>query len=276
MSEKRRDNKNRILRDGEYQRADGRYNYRYLDNNGKERNVYSWRLDKNDPFPKGKKQDLSLREKEKQIEHELLDSLVINSKNYTVIELVEKYISLKTGVRHNTETGYKTVINMLNKDSFGKQNIDKVKLSDAKQWLIKLQKVDGKGYSSIHSIRGVLRPAFQMAVDDDIIRKNPFAFELSSVIVNDSVKREAITAKQERDFLKFTKDDPHFCKYYDAIFILFKTGLRISEFCGLTIKDIEFDENRIKSKLIISCKEKEIWNTISLNLKRNRVKDTFR
>ena len=38
---------------------------------------------------------------------------------------------------------------MLNKDSFGKQKIDKVKLSDAKQWLIKLQKVDGKGYSCV-------------------------------------------------------------------------------------------------------------------------------
>ena len=31
MSEKRRDNRNRILREGEYQRADGRYRYRYID-----------------------------------------------------------------------------------------------------------------------------------------------------------------------------------------------------------------------------------------------------
>lgn len=48
-----------------------------------------------------------------------------------------------------------------------------MKLSDAKKWLIKLQD-DGKGYSSIHSIRGVVRPAFQMAVDDELLRKNPF------------------------------------------------------------------------------------------------------
>lgn len=52
MSEKRRDNRNRILRDGEYQRKDGRYRYRYVDENGKEQSVYSWRLDKNDPMPK--------------------------------------------------------------------------------------------------------------------------------------------------------------------------------------------------------------------------------
>ena len=246
MSEKRRDNRNRILREGEYQRTDGRYRYRYIDEDGKEKNVYSWRLDKNDPTPKGKKRELSLREKEKQIQADLFDHIVTNGGNYTVVELVEKYVSLKTGVSHNTRSGYKTVINILNKEAFGKLRIDKVRLSDAKAWLIKLQQVDGRGYSSIHSIRGVLRPAFQLAVDDDLIRKNPFGFELASVIVNDSVTREAITRKQERELLKFIKEDKHFCRYYDAIFILFNTGLRISEFCGLTFSDIEFDQKRIK------------------------------
>ena len=179
MSEKRRDNRNRILREGEYQRKDGRYRFRYIDEDGKEKNVYSWRLDKNDPMPKGKKREPSLREKEKQIEADLFDRIVTNGGNYTVLELVEKYISLKTGVRHNTVAGYKTVINMLKKESFGNLRIDKVRLSDAKAWLIKLQQIDGRGYSSIHSIRGVLRPAFQMAVDDDLLRKNPFEFELA-------------------------------------------------------------------------------------------------
>ena len=246
MSEKRRDNRNRILHEGEYQRADGRYRFRYIDEDGKEKNAYSWRLDKNDPMTKGKKRELSLREKEKQIEADLFDHIVTNGGNYTVLELVEKYVSLKTGVRHNTVAGYKTVNNVLKKEAFGKQRIDKVRLSDAKAWLIKLQQVDGRGYSSIHSIRGVLRPAFQMAVDDDLIRKNPFGFELASVIVNDSVTREAITRKQERELLKFIKEDAHFSRYYDAIYILFHTGLRISEFCGLTVSEIEFDEMRIK------------------------------
>lgn len=246
MSEKRRDNRNRILREGEYQRPDGRYQFRYLDEDGNAKYAYSWRLDKNDLTPKGKKRELSLREKEKRIEADLFDHIVTNGGNYTVLELVEKYVSLKTGVRHNTAAGYKTVINVLKKEAFGKKRIDKVHLSDAKAWLIKLQQVDGRGYSSIHSIRGVLRPAFQMAVDDDLIRKNPFGFELASVIVNDSVTREAITRKQERELLKFIKEDAHFSRYYDAIYILFHTGLRISEFCGLTIYDIDFKEMRIK------------------------------
>lgn len=246
MSEKRRDIRNRILHNGESQRADGRYRFKYTNGDGEEQNVYSWRLDKNDPTPNGKKRELSLREKEKQIEQDIFDEIVPNGGNITVLKLIEKYVSLKTGVRHSTYAGYKTVINILKKEAFGSKRIDKVKLSDAKGWLIKLQQVDHKGYSSIHTIRGVLRPAFQMAVEDDLLRKNPFCFELASVIVNDSVTREAVTRKQERDYLKFVKEDQHFCKYYDAIFILFKTGLRISEFCGLTMADIDFKNRKIR------------------------------
>ena len=245
MSEKRRDNRNRILREGEYQRKDGRYRFRYIDEDGKEKNVYSWRLDKNDPMPKGKKREPSLREKEKQIEADLFDRIVTNGGNYTVLELVEKYVSLKTGVRHNTVAGYKTVINMLKKESFGNLRIDKVRLSDAKAWLIKLQQIDGRGYSSIHSIRGVLRPAFQMAVDDDVLMKNPFQFELAGVVVNDAVTREAIMKDQMRKFLKFVHDDVVYCKYYEVIYILFHTGMRISEFCGLTMKDIDLEKKTI-------------------------------
>jgi hypothetical protein len=132
---------------------------------------------------------------------------------------------------------------ILRKAPFGGMRIDKIKTSDAKLWLIKLQHEDGKGYSSIHTIRGVLRPAFQMAEEDDLIRKNPFGFELCTVVENDSVKREAITEHQEQEYLDFIRSDKQYRQYCDAIFILFNTGLRISEFCGLTVSDIDF-ENR--------------------------------
>lgn len=85
-----------------------------------------------------------------------------------------------------------------------------------------------------------------MAADDDMIIKNPFQFELHTVVVNDSVKRDALTREQERKFLQFIAEDEHYSRYYDAFFILFKTGLRISEFCGLTIRDIDFKKNVIK------------------------------
>lgn len=243
MSE-RRDNKNRKLWTGESQDKDGRYVYKYTDAFGKRKALYSWRLTEADATPKGKRKDLSLREKEKMLQKEVSDGIVPDGGNLTVLELVKLYVSQKRGVRHNTEANYKFVINIIAKEPFGQKRIDKVKLSDAKAWLIKLQD-DGRGYSSIHTIRGVVRPAFQMALDDDLIRRNPFEFQLSTVVVNDSVTREAITRKQERQFLDFIKNDKHFCRYYDGIYILFHTGLRISEFVGLTISDIDFENRRI-------------------------------
>ena len=244
MSEKRRDKKKRILRNGESQRKDGRYAYKYYDNAGNVQFVYSWKLEKGDRLPAGKRDDLALREKEREIKQRLEAELIPQGGEITVLELVQKYISLKTGVRQNTKTGYNFVLNILKKEEFGERPINSVRLSDAKLWLIKLQR-DGRGYSTIHTVRGVVRPAFQMAVDDDWLHKNPFEFQLATVVVNDSVTREAITRKQERAFLQFVKEDKHFCRYYDGIYILFKTGLRISEFVGLTLADVDLKNRKL-------------------------------
>lgn len=244
MSEKRRDKRGRILHNGEIQMSDGRYRYKYTDSYGEVRYVYSWRLDKNDTMPAEKKSEPSLREKERLIAADVFDQIVPAGGHLTVTALVEKYVSLKTGVRPTTRASYKTVVNILKKDTFGQTRIDKVKISDAKAWLIQLQN-NGRGFSTIRTIRGILRPAFQLAMDDDLIRKNPFSFELATVIYNDSVTREALTREQERKFLKFVAEDRHFKKYYDGIFILFNTGLRISEFVGLTKSDIDFKNMKI-------------------------------
>ena len=120
-----------------------------------------------------------------------------------------------------------------------------IKTSDAKLFLIKLQQEDGLKYSTITTIRGILRPAFQMAMDDDIIVKNPFQFELIGVLYNDSVTRQGITKDQMRKFMKFVHDDVVYCKYYEVVYILFHTGMRISEFCGLTIKDLDMEKRII-------------------------------
>ena len=239
---KRRDSKHRVLRRGESIRADGKYQFKYHVN-GKPKFVYSWRLEPTDKLPQGKKPCLSLRELEKQIGYDLDSQMDPSRKNMTVMELVERYLATRTGAKPSTLSNYKFVKNLLAKEDFSGKKIGDVKTSDAKLFLIKLQS-DGRRHSSVKTVRGVLRPAFQMAVDDDCLQKNPFGFELAGVVVNDSVTREAITREQMRKFLKFVHDDNCYCKYYEAVFILFHTGMRISEFCGLTISDLDM-ENRI-------------------------------
>lgn len=238
----RRDSKHRVLRRGESIRQDGRYQFKYHVN-GEAHFVYSWRLEPTDKLPVGRKPCLSLRELEKQIGYDLDNRLDPVGKNITVNELVDRYLATKTGVKYNTQMNYNFVKNILKAHPFGDTKISRVKTSDAKLFLIKLQQEDGRGYSSVKTIRGVLRPAFQMAVDDDVLNKNPFGFQLAGVVVNDSVTREAITKEQMNKFLKFVHDDNVYCKYYEVIYILFHTGMRISEFCGLTISDIDLANN---------------------------------
>ena len=88
MSEKRRNRKNRVLRNGESQRKDGRYMYKYNDANGKVKYFYSWRLDKNDPTPVGKKYELSLREKVRKMEEYRFAGILPGAGKTIVLELV--------------------------------------------------------------------------------------------------------------------------------------------------------------------------------------------
>ena len=232
MGEKRKDNKGRILKTGESQRKDGIYQYRYTDFRGKRQTVYASTLQE-------------LRQKEKEIQKQIDDGIDYEAGQITVIELLEKYISLKKGVRYNTQVGYNFVLNLVKKEDFGYRKISTVKVSDAKQWFAKLQK-DGRGYSTITSVRGVIKPAFQLACDEDAVRKNPFIFKLTDVVVNDTVPRAALTEEQLAIWMNFIEGDNTYHKYYDEFVVLLETGMRVSEFCGLTQKDLDFKNRRIR------------------------------
>ena len=232
MAERRKDRKGRVLRDGESQRQNGTYMYRYTDVRGERKCVYAKTLEE-------------LREKEQKIQQDLHDGINYAAGKITVIDLLHRYIATKTGVRYNTKVGYQFVLNLVSKEDFGYRMIRDIKPSDAKQWFIKLHE-DGRGYSTITSVRGVLRPAFEMAVEDDIIRRNPFSFKITDVVPNDSQTRQAISKEVKERFLTFIRESKHYSQYYDEIVILLGTGMRVSELYGLTKADIDFEARRIK------------------------------
>ena len=231
MSAKRKDKKGRVLRTGESQRKDLTYQYRYQDGTGKRRTVYAPTLEE-------------LRAKEDEINKAQDAGVDYNKGNITVLELLERYISLKQGVRNATKVGYNFVYNLVKKEPFGFRKIRDIKMSDAKLWMLKLQQ-DGRGYSTITSVRGVVKPAFQMAFEEDIINKNPFAFKLTDVVKNDSQKRIALTPAQVDLFMTFIKEDKHYSCYYDEFVVLLETGMRVSELCGLTRQQLDFEKRRI-------------------------------
>ena len=131
MSGKRKDNKGRILRTGESQRKDLTYQYRYANASGKRCTVYARTLEE-------------LRQKEDAINDVVSCGGDYSEGSITVIELLERYIALKQGVRYATRKGYNFVLNIVLKEEFGRRKIGDVRTSDAKLWLMKLQR-DGRG-----------------------------------------------------------------------------------------------------------------------------------
>lgn len=242
----RKDNKGRALKQGEVQREDGRYQFTMRDPLTNERKtVYSWRLLVHDPTPAGKRKDKSLREKEKELMQKSFINISLDGGGLSVRQLVDKYIATRYDVRPSTRAGYKTVQQWLAKDGFGSKRIDEINSDMAKEWLRDLQNKHGKSYSSIHSIRGVVKPAFDYAVEKELIVRNPFKFELRGILINDSIQREAVSPRDERRFLEFIRNDKHFSRYYDGILILFKTGMRLGELCGLTLDNIDINNKII-------------------------------
>ncbi len=105
---------------------------------------------------------------------------------------------------------------------------------------------DGKGYSNITSVRGVVKPAFQMTYNEDIIRRNPFDFKLLDVVPNDSQKRITMTEEHQERWIGFIREDKTYAKYYDEFVVLLGMGMRVSEFCGLTKSDLDFESRKIR------------------------------
>ena len=230
MAGKRKDRNGRVLKTGENQRKNGTYDYRYTDSHGKVRCIYAKTLE-------------DLRKKEAAIQRDLADGIDYAAGEVSVADLVDRYMSLKRDIGHNTKRAYGTVINRVKESEFGQMKVRNVKLSDAKRFYIDLHDTGSKR-NTISIYHSVLRPTFEMAVDDDMIRKNPFKFKVADIIPDDAVKRTALTKQQQENYLRFIQENGQ-DNYYDDIVILMGTGLRVSELYGLTKKDVDFKKRLI-------------------------------
>ena len=244
ISTERKDKRKRLLKTGESLRKDGRYAYKYVGTDGKPHFVYSWRLSEADPLPKGKRPCKPLRELEKEIKRDLADGINSTGAKMTVCELYAKHNELKSNVRESTQKNRKQLMKLLQDDKMGNMQIEKVKPSDAKQWVIRM-KEQGFAFQTINNHKRSLKAIFYTAIEDDLIRKNPFNFNTEDVIENDTEEKIVLTDTQADLLLRFLKNDCTYQKHYHAVTVLLNTGLRISELCGLTVNDIDFENGFI-------------------------------
>ena len=243
----------------EDQRADGRYRYRYTDKYGKRRDIYAWKLVPTDKTPAGKKEDLSLREKIREIERDTMDGIDTYTSHSSVNELIEAYLKLKIQLAVTTKENYHHMWEKNIKDSFiGKARVCDVKKSDIQRFYAYLKEERNFTTNTIQLYQNLLFPAFQMAVDDSVIRLNPCRNCMKDYARGSmsSTKLPLSRVEQEK-LLKFVKEDYIYKPSYPLIAFLLGTGCRISEALGMTWDDINFEERYVSVNHQVIYKKKD-------------------
>jgi len=233
----RKDGKGRVLRKGEhYRKADGRYSYIYTDPLGKKRTIYTNSL-------------VILRQKEESLIRDQMDGLnVYVAGNADVNFLFDRYISTKSELRSTTYSNYMYTWNHFIRDTFGKKKIKDVKYSDVLFFYNDLIANKHLQINTLESINTVLRPSFQLAVRDDIIRNNPVdgAYCETKKRNGGSRKtRRALTVEQQRAFMGYVSKNPFFYHWYPLFMFLLGTGCRIGEAIGIRWEDVDLEKRII-------------------------------
>lgn len=265
--EVKKDSKGRNLRPGEDQMKDGRYRYRYVDKYGNRKPIYAWKLVPSDKTPKGKREDLSLREKIKIAEKDMDDGIRMYDSKITTSELIERYIDTKPNLATSTKTNYLHILEKnIKPDKFGKLQICNVKKSDVKRFYAYLYKEKEFKVGTIQLYQNLIFPAFQLAVDDDLIRKNPCKGCMKEYSRNALGSNNIpLTKEQQKELLEFLKNDRTYNCYFVLTAFMLSTGCRIGEALGMTWDDINLKEKYVKvdHQLIYKKKDGKIQFYIS-------------
>ncbi|CAL7889383.1 hypothetical protein [Fusobacterium necrophorum] len=171
-----------------------------------------------------------MREKVKEIQKDLDDGIDPVGKKMTVCQLYAKYTRNRANVRHSIKQDRKQLMRILEEDIVGAYRIENIKMSDAKEWVLRM-KEKGYFFKTISNYKRPLKVAFYTAIQDECIRKNPFDFHINTVIEDDTEPKMPLSPVQEESLLSFVKSDKIYYKHYDEFIILLGTGFRISEFC---------------------------------------------
>ncbi|MCI8363463.1 MAG: site-specific integrase [Eubacterium sp.] len=234
---KRTDHKGYVLRVGEYQDKSGRYSFKYTQN-GKRYTVYGLTLKE-------------LREKEKQIEKDLEDGIDNSRRNITLNQLFREYLELKTDLKETTRCNYLASWNNAIRDS----DIGKMKVSEIDQ--IRIRKFyaglvkQGLAVNTIKFYHSLICPVLELAVDSNMIRKNP-AKDARKGIGGTKREKTSITISQQEKLLDFLKSSSQYCVYHPLMIFALSTALRVGELTGLRWSDVDLKENiiHIRQQLI--------------------------
>lgn len=228
----RKDSKGRKLREGETERKDGRYVYRYTEKRtGRRQSIYA--------------RDLAeLREKEKAVNLDIYNHIKPDSmsKQLTVNDLFERYLDIKE-ISDSTKVSYRSAWDNHVRAGIGQYKVVQLFPSDIKKFYAGLSQ-KGYAHGMIKVIHNVLHPVLEMAVEDDIIHKNPSKGTLGDY-GRAREEKKALTIPQQNRLMEFLKSDSMYGIYHPMLTVMLETGIRCGELSGLTWNDVDMDKKEI-------------------------------
>lgn len=230
--ERRKDNKNRVLKEGEYQRANGTFEYKWRDKRGKRHSIYAKTLDK-------------LREKEIDVLRDALDGIRADKNDLSINDLYFRWIQLKKGLKANTFQNYQYMYKQFVQADFGETHIIDLKRSDVRAFYNYLADSQHLKASTIDSIHTVLHQVLELGVEDDYLRYNPAdnaLKELKKAHNYDTKKKRALTVSEQYLFERFLSREGQYHRWYPIFTVMLYTGMRVGEVTGLRWDDIDLDE----------------------------------
>lgn len=233
--ERRKSSTGKVLKEGEYERANNTFEYKWRDKKGKRHSVYAKTLDE-------------LREKEIDVLRDALDGIRADKNDITINDLYYRWIQLKKGLKANTFQNYKYMYTQFVEPDFGEMHIVDLKRSDVRAFYNHLADAQHVKANTIDNIHTVLHQVLELGVEDDYLRYNPSdnaLKELKRAHNNDSEKKRALTVQEQELFEQFLTKEGQYHRWYPIFTIMMWTGMRVGEICGLRWDDIDLENDNI-------------------------------
>ncbi len=233
--ERRKDKKNRVLKEGEYQRSCGTYEFKWRDKSGGRHSISAVTLEE-------------LREKELDVLRDVLDGVKADKNNLTINDLYNSWVQLKRGLKDNTFSNYKYMYTMFVEPDFGKRKIVDLKRSDIRSFYNYLADERHVQINTIDCIHTVLHQVLELGVEDDYLRYNPSdnaLKELKKARNFESTKRRALTVPEQELFEAYLSRQGQYHRWYPIFIIMLWTGMRVGEVTGLRWCDIDLEDDTI-------------------------------
>lgn len=235
MAERRKDNKRRVLKEGEYQRSNGSYEYKWRDRFGKRHSVYAKTLEE-------------LREKEQAITRDTLEGLTVQLNALTINDMFYRWQKIKRGLKENTFQNYQYMYLKFVAPRFGKIRLSDLRRSDVRAFYNSIIDNGDMKVSTLDSVHTILHQVLGLAVEDEYLRFNPAdgaLKELKRSMGRSEKTRRALTVQEQQLFEKFLAESPEYNRWQPVFTTMLWTGMRVGEVTGLRWCDVDFEEKTI-------------------------------